>query len=176
MFRSFAAGLKKGKFSQAFLMNEVVPVSLFFKHRAAESSYLLQDAFLIVDNLLDVISGMWRVALSLDRELKEQVASFRSYCVDTLDIHADWSFLQSEYLLLESPLVEGPQLLLGLIEKHLQTRFPWQKPEELLAKQKEMVITKEMIKGLESPKESPKEEKPNVQTPPRVLKALRELR
>lgn len=189
---SLRALLEKPELSEHRLLLYLVPLSIFYKRKAAQMSYELEDKSGDVENLLDVIATLWKAALALcsnedeRQDLKESVQLFK-HDMSNYDIDADWGFLDSESEDRAEEKLESSdctRMIHEAIETHLRKRFSWQKTlPELVGRQSEYAITREMVEAQKSPPrpdiqgdEAAAAAKVRSVTPVKVLKVLRDLR
>ena len=160
----------------------LIPLSIFYKRKAARMSYEMQEKSVDVDNLMQVIATAWRGVLQLVENEEEQndlIDSVRLFAtaMSNYDIEAHWEFLEDDQKKRRISF-EPEKLISESVQEYLQTKFPWQQNlEELVERKREFVITEEMIKSQKSPpKKEVEKPQATVATPPRVLNLLRNMR
>jgi hypothetical protein len=140
------------------LLLAVLPMTVFFRRGVARAIRELEhSAPERVADVLDCVADLWKAAAffaSKDQHHAQQMADLRGSledfarsCVDVWDLHADWRFLFSEECDLSDAVDEAKQA----IESHLRRYHHWMTTdEELLVRQKEMIVTAEMVKAMRS--------------------------
>ncbi len=165
------------------LLSQLLPLCAFFALRAKDAAAALGEGNTVIDMLLEVVSSLWRFALSdpvagTDEHF-EMVRRFRDLCVDTLEMYADWSWLEESDFEPVAP-DDVAAAVNGVVTTYLAGRYPWQSGDvkQMIARQSEFVITAAMAQALRGADTVPNvaDASPKPKTPSRVMATLRSLR
>jgi hypothetical protein len=138
--------VSKCKEDSSQLYDLLLPLCVYFRQRAkVASSSIPGEGYVVVDNLLDVLCKLWRVAISLEDATSQSEAwdhcqKFRLICIDELEMYADWSWCKSFVPVADE---EKANLIEQTVFAHLENRYPWQKGDakQLLARQSEFLVS-----------------------------------
>lgn len=129
------------------LYAQLLPLSVFFVQRAKEASASIPgDNFEVVDNLVDVLCNLWQAAVSvedrrtlLSSEAWDHCSKFRQFCIDDLEMYADWSWMDPYEGVPVDGVVKHVQ---DAVFAHLESKYAWQKGDstQLLQRQSEFLV------------------------------------